>query len=310
VKDRDIQTFELLKQKIVERMQQSYPGINPSISEWKGQEIVDFQEELLQKVNAHISEKWFYNHVKSAKVTLPRIDILNLLSKYVGYANWDDFKFQNISREIAIDPAKRANRYFIYVPLLVLIMLGIMFFLFKMVSTKDYKFRFYDADTKEPVKNNIIEVNVILEDESPVSYLCGPDGSFILKTDKVNVHFVVKSPLYQTDTIIRILDKFNRSEIVQLHPNNYAMMIQYFSTMNVKDWQKRRDQLNLMISDSAMIYQVFEKESVGVELFNKWEFINKLTLPSTGLKDIEILDTKYQGDKILLIRFRQKEAGK
>jgi len=87
-------------------------------------------------------------------------------------------------------------------------------------------------------------------------------------------------------------------------------MIQYFSTMNVKDWQKRRDQLNLMISDSALIYQVFDQEAVGVELYNKWEFINKLTLPSTGLKDIEILDTQYQGDKITLIRFKQKEAVK
>jgi hypothetical protein len=310
VKNKDIQAFELLKQKIAERMQQSFPGINPSISEWKGQEIVDFQEELLQQVNAHISEKWFYNHVKTTKETLPRIDILNLLSKYTGYANWDDFKFKNASREIVVDPSKRANRYFIYVPLLVLFILGIMFFLFKTVSTKDYKFRFYDADTKEPVTNNIIEVNVLLEGESPVSYLCGPDGSFILKTDKVSVHFVVKSPYYQTDTIIRLLDKFNRDEIVQLQPNNYAMMIQYFSTMNVKDWQKRRDQLNLMIADSAMIYQVFAKEAIGVELYNKWEFINKLTLPSTGLKDIEILDTKYQGDKISLIRFRQKEADK
>lgn len=310
MKNKDIQTFDLLKQKIVERMQQSFPGINPSISEWKGQEIVDFQEELLQKVNAHISEKWFYSHVKSGRETLPRIDILNLLSKYTGYANWDDFRFKNTSREITVNPTKKANRYFIYIPLLVIVILGILFFLFKMVSTKDYKFRFYDADTKEPVTNNIIEVNVLLEGESPVSYLCGTDGSFILKTDKVNVHFVVKSPLYQTDTIIRILDKFNRDEIVQLRPDNYAMMIQYFSTMNVKDWQKRRDQLNLMISDSALIYQVFDKEAVGVELYNKWEFINKLTLPSTGLKDIEILDTKYQGDKITLIRFKQKEANK
>ena len=87
--------FELLKQKIVAIMKQSYPGINPNMADWKGQEITDFQEELLQKVNAHISEKWFYNHIKSKNESLPRIDILNLLSKYVGYANWDDFVFQN-----------------------------------------------------------------------------------------------------------------------------------------------------------------------------------------------------------------------
>lgn len=309
MKSNDIQAFNLLKQKIAGRMQETFPGINPSISEWKGQEIADFQEELLQKVNAHISEKWFYSHMKSVKDILPRIDILNLLSKYAGYSNWDDFRFKNPIREVTVNPTKRANRYFLYVPLLVIAILGIMFILYRMVSTKDYQFHFYDADTKEPVTSNIIEVNVLKDGESPVSYLCGPDGSFILKTDKLNVHFVVKSPYYLTDTIIRILDKFNRDEIVQLRPNNYAMMIQYFSTMNVKDWQKRRDQLNLMIADSAMIYQVYE-DAVGVELYNKWEFINKLTLPSTGLKDIEILDTRYKGDKITLIRFKQKEADK
>jgi len=90
--------FELLKQKIVATMQQSYPGINPSISDWKGQEITDFQEELLIKVNAHISEKWFYNHIKSENRSLPRIDVLNLLSKYAGYANWNDFVLITVTR--------------------------------------------------------------------------------------------------------------------------------------------------------------------------------------------------------------------
>jgi hypothetical protein len=310
VKNKDIQTFALLKQKIVERMQQSFPGINPSIAEWKGQEIIDFQEELLLKVNAHISEKWFYNHVKSENQTLPRIDILNLLSKYTGYSNWDDFKFKNTNLAFTAGTQKNVNRYFIYIPVLVLLILSILFILFKMISTRDYKFRFYDADSTDPITNNIIEVNVLLDGESPVSYLCRSDGSFILKTDKTHVRFVVESPYYQTDTIIRILDKFNRDEMVKLRPDNYALMIQYFSSMNVKDWQKRRSQLNLMIADSAMIYQVFDKEAIGVELFNKSEFINKLTLPSTGLKNIEILDTKYQDDKISLIRFRQKETDK
>jgi hypothetical protein len=57
--------FNLLKKKIVETMHQSFPGISSSISEWKGQDIVNLQEELLQKVNAHISEKWFYTHMKA-----------------------------------------------------------------------------------------------------------------------------------------------------------------------------------------------------------------------------------------------------
>jgi len=35
-----------------------------------------------------------------------------------------------------------------------------------------------------------------------------------------------------------------------------------------------------------------------------------MTLPTKSLKDIEILDTKYRGEKITLIRFRQKESKK
>ena len=185
-----------------------------------------------------------------------------------------------------------------------------MFLLFKMISSKDYTFRFYDADTKEPVANTMIEIDVLREGESPVSYLCGPDASFILKTDKASVHFIVKSPCYLTDTIIRLLDKFNPHELVKLRPDNYALMIQYFSNMNVKDWKKRRALLDQMISDSAMIYQVFPKTGLGVELFNKSEFINKLTLPSSSLKAIEILETKYQSDRISVVRFRQKETVK
>ena len=189
-----------------------------------------------------------------------------------------------------------------------LVALGILFLLFKLLSTREYTFRFYDADTAEPITSTIIEVSVLLPNESPVSHLCGSDGSFTLKTDKANIRFSVKSPYYQTDTIFRTLDKFNRNETVKLRPDNYALMIHYFSSMNVKDWQKRRDQLNRMIADSALIFQVFSKEAPGVELYGKWEFINKLTLPSTGLKNIEILDTRYQEDRITMIRFRQKEA--
>ena len=68
--------------------------------------------------------------------------------------------------------------------------------------------------------------------------------------------------------------------------------------------------MDRMISDSAMIYQVFDKGATGLELYNKWEFINKMTLPVKSLQEIEILDTKYDHGKIFLIRFRQKEKVK
>ena len=201
-------------------MRQSYPGINPVISEWKGQEIVDFQEELSRNVNAHISEKWFYNHMKTDSPSLPRIDMLNLLSRYAGYANWDDFKYKHTDHSLIIPSPSTSNRYFFYIPALVIVVLGILFLFFKLISNREYTFLFYDADTAEPIVNTVIEVTVLLEGQSPVSHLGRPDGSFTLKTDKTHLRFVVESPYYQLDTISRQLDKFNRAETVRLRPDN------------------------------------------------------------------------------------------
>jgi len=299
--------FETLKKKIVAMMQQSYPGINPSISEWKGQEITDFQEELLNKVNANISEKWFYTHMKSAHASLPRIDVLNFLSRYAGYSNWDEFVFKNRELFPVVSSQKSADRFFIIIPALVLFVVCLFYLLFKLFNTQEYKFCFFDADTREPVTNGKIEICLLLENESPVTSYCSPDGCFLLKTDKSRIRMVISSPYYKTDTIVRILKKLNHNEIISLHANDYALMIHFFSQMKVADWEKRRSRLEKMIDDGAMIYQVFsDKKATGMDLFNKQEFIDKLTMPSGSLKNIEVLDTKLRDGKIIILRFRVK----
>jgi hypothetical protein len=294
-------------------MQQSYPGINPSISEWKGQEITDFQEELLSKVNAHISEKWFYTHMKSSSKTLPRIDVLNLLSRYAGYANWDDFIFKNqkLLPPGSLPTEKSANSYFILVPVLALVIVAVFFGLFKLFNTREYQFCFYDADTKEPITGIKVEVRLLLKDESPVTRFSNNKGCFFLKTDESLIRMVVSAPYYKTDTIVRIVKKLDQNEIISLHANDYALMIHYFSQMKVDDWQKRRSRLETMIDDGAMIYQVMgNKDAIGTEIYNKQEFIDKLTVPSGSLKNIEILDTKFRNEKIMVLRFRVKEQSR
>lgn len=303
--ERDL--FRILKKQIAATMQRTYPGISESVSEWKGKEIADFQEELTATVNGNLSEKWFYTHMKAENSTLPRIDVLNLLSRYAGYQGWDDFRFQNSAGVPSRDHHKKANRIFILVPVLVILIMAILYFVFQLYNTHAYRFCFYDADTREPVTHNIIEVSLLLPNESPVHFLCGPDGCLDLKTDQASVTLVIKTPYYETDTVVRVLDRFKKEEMVRLRPNNYALMIHYFSRMNVKDWQQRRNQLDNMISDSALIYQVYKSGNMGMELYTKWEFINKLTMPASSLNLIEILDTKYMDDRIVMLRFRQKE---
>ena len=301
--------FEALKTKIVAMMQQSYPGINPSISEWKGQEITDFQEDLRIRAKANLSEKWFYTHMKSSNLSIPRIDMLNLLSRYAGYANWDDFVFKNreiISKEPpAVYSSTQANRFFILVPILALVIVFIFYGLFRLFNTREYRFCFYDADTKEPITNSRIEVVLMLEGESPVHSIVFPDNRFLLKTDKSLIRMVVKAPYYRSDTITRIVRKMNRDEMVMLHADDYALMIHYFSMMKVDDWEKRKKDLEAMIDDEAMIYQVVNnREATGMALYNKQEFIDKMTMPTGSLRNIEIFGSQFRKGKIMVLRFR------
>lgn len=289
-------------------MKASYPGINPEISDWKGQEITDFQEDLLIKVNGRLSEKWFYTHIKSTSASLPRIDVLNMLSKYVGYSNWDDFRYKNSEKVPLAEKLKKTNSIFIKIPLLLLAVMVLLFIIYKIINTQNYQFTFIDSDTGEPILKGNIQVDLLLKDESPVSYTCSNEGSFTLRTDQSHIKMVIRSPYYYADTVERILKKFNHSEQVRLHADAFALMLRYFSQTEVKAWQKRREQLDKMLSESAMIYQVpDQKEGTGMELYNKWEFIDKLTMPVSSLRQIEILGSSYDNGQIVILRFKIKK---
>jgi hypothetical protein len=297
--------FKVLQKEIVSAMKCTYPGINPEISEWKGQDITDFQEDLLLKVNGRISEKWFYTHMKGINLSLPRIDVLNILSQYSGYKNWDDFRFKNLEHVPLSEKLKSTNRIFIKVPLILFTTMILLFILYRIINTQNYSFTFFDADTGDAIGNINIQGNLLLENESPVSYTSDSNGKIALRTDLSKIKMVVKAPGYLTDTIVRVLKKFNRTERVGLNVDPYALMIQYFSQTNVKAWQKRREQLDSLINDGAMIYQVpDQKEGTGMELYNKQEFIDKLTMPASSLRHIEILDSRYSHGQIMILRFK------
>jgi hypothetical protein len=301
--------FTLLKKEILATMRLTYPAMSPEISDWKGQEITDFQEDLLIKVNGRLSEKWFYTHMKSSNTTLPRIDVLNMLSKYAGYSNWDDFRFKNSVQVPLAEKVKLINNIFIKIPVLLLIITLILVVVYNLFNTQTYRFSFVDADTGEPIVNSNIRIDVLQKDESPVNYECGEDGNFDLKTDESRIKMIVRSPYYQGDTIDRILKKFNHKEQIRLQADPYALMLRYFSTTDVKAWQKRREQLDKMITEEAIICQVPDKkEGNGMELYDKREFIDKLTMPATSLRQIEILDTRYENGRIAILRFKVKKG--
>ena len=90
--------FNLLKSAVAKTFLQNNSALE-AISEWKGEEILQFQEDLFDKVKAKVSEKWFYTYFKNETEKLPRIDMLNLLSNYVGFDNWNAFKAKHQIRK-------------------------------------------------------------------------------------------------------------------------------------------------------------------------------------------------------------------
>ncbi len=301
----DLLYFELLKKEISLTLQKSHPGLSSSIHDWKGQDIILFQEDLIKCVNGQVSEKWFYTHLKSSGQKLPRIDMLIMLSKYAGYSGWTEFKLKHF-HDIPKKNAVKLNSKFLSYIILIIILLGtITWAITKIFNTRSYTFCFIDSDRKTAIQGETIEIILLYDGESPVEMKCDSLGHFKIKTRKQKIRFIVKTPYYKTDTITRIVNKRRKNENIKLRTNDYALMIHYFSTSNITDWNKRRKQLDNMFANNVQIYQVFDKNNSGMELYNKQEFINKLTMPVNSLKNIEIIETIYTGNKISMLRFRQ-----
>jgi hypothetical protein len=308
--DNGIQYFALLKKEIVILLQQSVPSVPPLIENWKGQDIVYFQDDLMSKIKGTISEKWFYTHLKLEGDKLPRIDMLNMLSRYVGYTDWNDFKEKkkqevpNIIEKSDLPKPNKKKLKLLALALTICLIIVILFYIFR---PRTYTFCFYDASQQMLLADQNIDIIVLNEGESPIYKRC-EKGCFSIKSNYSKLRFIVKTPYYNTDTIVRILGNSDHEEIIRLHANDYAMMIHFFSKSKIDDWQKRRKQLNAMFTDNAQIYQMYENEELGMELYNKTEFINKLTMPLQSLQNIEVIETVYSGNRISILKFRQKQT--
>jgi hypothetical protein len=245
--------------------------------------------------------------MKSEGAKLPRIDTLNLLSRFTGYSDWNDFVYRLNQGEKTREHPDETNRLFYFLPVFLLGLLGLVYLIIKMGTIREYEFCFVNQLTKKPVAGTRIDVVILWENEIPETAHCDSTGCFRVRTNKSRIRFLVNAPYYRKDTLDFRLNPSSRNRNVGLRANDYAMMIHYLAHANVVDWQARRDQLDRIFSDNAMIYQVFMDDNLGMEVYNKWEFINKITLPAEGLKNLEIIETTFSGDRITKLWFKQLE---
>lgn len=369
--DLDLLHFEQLKQEVqAEYLKNHHPSFD-DISKWKGIDIIYFQEDLRRKAKGNISEKSFYTYFKSNPTTkLPRIDMLNLLSMYVDYQSWYDFKRKNlfaneiisenessaeneiegeeilelveINNETNIQKTeeksieniilqnnnienqkhiekstnevkKKKNLIFnFYTHFKEFIWLGISAILLAMVLVlifwqrifaTEYSFTFIDADRNTKITDEI-EIKVLKENETPLQYNLENGKDFVYQTQSKTLKMVVNSPFYKKDTIIRTLDPARTKEVIELEPDVYSQTLFYYST---NDINKKREELDKIISNSALIYQVYD--NYGVETLNKETYIGLVTTPTTSLKNFKMIETKVSPEtkKIILIKFKIQE---
>jgi hypothetical protein len=167
------------------------------------------------------------------------------------------------------------------------------------------EFCFQDADTQKPLVKDI-DVFILQDKESPKLQKVNQQGCIQLKNEQKQIKLIIKAPYYKTDTLVRTIRQGQASEIIKLKKDDYALLIHLIAKHGTTEAEKkqRQKQLDLIIDEEAQIFQI-DESGLGVELYNKEEFIDKLALPISSLKNLQIIETQYKKGKIILLRFLQ-----
>ncbi|MBW7870059.1 MAG: hypothetical protein H3C39_03245 [Flavobacteriia bacterium] len=333
----EIELFELLKKEITSCFFERNSASSTDISDWKGQDIVSFQEDLFEKTKSSVSEKWFYTYFKNTELKkLPRIDMLNILAQYVGYSGWSEFSsVQNNKinaqplngnsetekptheiiaekpestdskpREDLKPKTKKSKKS--PVPAIIISIIGLAFLgtavYFAFIYQRTYEFCFIDADRNTPITEPI-EITVARQDFTPLE-LMTDKGCVTFPSKEDTLLMTIKSTYYKQDTFKIDLRLYQGRETIRLQPDDYKVMLRHYSksSQSVKERIKMLDQ---MIDDHALIYQVYDNEFFGVEVLSKKQYINLMSLPTTSLKNFTLIEAeKNKNGKIIKIKFK------
>ncbi len=159
--------------------------------------MLERDEELLEeKVNSRISEKWFYTHLKPTEnEKLPRMDMLDLLSQFLDFSDWENFKNEHQiqvekEKDLEVRNSRNLTSYSTKkIAIIASIILGFALLVFSFFYEKNEgcQFCFEDADTKELIKDQAIEIEIFQAGESPIIQKTNAKGCFkwSIKNEKI-----------------------------------------------------------------------------------------------------------------------------
>lgn len=302
----DIAVFYELKKSVLEHYKKRYLYFDGNWKNFSTQDILNLIDDVQEKTKNSVSEKWIYTHLKpQTNEKLPRKDMLDIFSQYIGKAGWDEFKHTFISQGLQVEKETKnsstTSRKAIYLVLGFLIFSVLLFVFWKWKTSSEnlktiYLEEKYSRDTiaakstKVYVVDDEIEKQVLLKD-SKVEV-------------KENAKVTVKSPFYKEKTLD--LRQNPETNNMILEPNDYVNILQGFIKSDIKDWKTRKVQLQKILHDNVEVI-VMLKNNLGAEYFNKEEFSQKLIIPTASLKKMQIVEVKNDStNKITFIRLIQE----
>lgn len=299
---KEIIIFQQLKNDVLLKYKEYHPFFNGSWKTFSSSDIQNLIDLISENLKQSISEKWIYTHLKPEQnEKLPRKDMLDILSQFVGFSNWDEYVFKNeqvnvqSKNQLNRSLNKKKNITFLFGLMLTLALSCYLFF------KKEFKtITIEEKHTNEAIKNDVEVLIMNDSTEIPIEVT----NSKIEIPIKDSTKLKLKSPFYKEKTVI-----VNKKEDIkiQLEPNDYALILKGFMKADIKDWQTRKNQMGIILDDNLEVL-VMLKDNLGAEYFNKEEFIELVTVPTTSLKKMKIIELKSseQTDKINFIRILQE----
>ncbi|RXM51966.1 MULTISPECIES: hypothetical protein [unclassified Chryseobacterium] len=177
--------------------------------------------------------------------------------------------------------------------------------------SKTYTYCFIDKDRGVSVINTL-DIMVIKENESPLMYKIKPGECFSYSTKDKNLKMKISAAFYEPLEVNRNLENAPEEEKIELKPDDYKMAAYYFSRKDITGnseeqvalIKQKRNQLENLISNNAVIYQVYDNNTYGIEKIDKQKYITLVTTPTTSLKNLNVIEMKKDNGKIVSIKFK------
>lgn len=300
----ELEIFQKLKNRILDSYRDFYPYFQGDWKSFSSKDIRQLIELIEENQKETVSEKWIYTHLKSEmNEKLPRKDLLDIFSKFVGVSSWEEFAYQErlkttqprVSKKSKKNTNKKKfrKRYFF-----VLLIPIIGFTVYEWAIHLNKKTILIKNElTKQPVQESEVEVYHLTNDYKKKLKLENSRVEIPNTNDKISI----ESPYFEEQEI----QLSSTVEEIYIKPEDYALVLKRFIESDWDDWEVRKEKLNKIFSEDLEVI-LFLKDELGAEHLNKKEFSEKLILPTQETKKMKILTIETNPNKeITFIRIQK-----